>query len=105
MGPGSRLTALVRLATGVLFVAEGLGKATGPFVRGAFVKDAEEMARKGWPLWGSFLRSVVVPHAGVFAWVVALGELLLGIALILGLLTRVAAAAGVLLLLTILLGQ
>jgi len=105
MGPRSRLTALVRIATGILFVAEGSGKIAGKFVHGAFARDAEEMAQKGWPLWGSFLRSVVVPHTGVFAWAVALGELLLGIALILGLLTRVAAAAGVLLLLTILLGQ
>ena len=105
MSPGSRLTALVRIATGVLFIAEGFGKAVGPFVRGAFAKDAEEMARKAWPFWGSFLRLIVVPHASLFAWVVALGELLLGIALLLGLLTRIAAPAGVILLLTILLGQ
>jgi uncharacterized membrane protein YphA (DoxX/SURF4 family) len=105
MAAGSRLTALVRIATGVLFFAEGFGKITGKFVRGAFAQDAQEMARKAWPLWGSFLRSVVVPHSGAFAWVVALGELLLGVALILGFLTRIAAAAGVLLLLAILLGQ
>jgi len=105
MGPGSRLTALVRIATGILFIAEGLGKAAGSFVHGAFAKDAEEMAHKAWPFWGSFLRAVVVPHASLFAWVVALGELLLGVALLLGLWTRVAATAGVLLLLTILLGQ
>ncbi len=105
MASASRLTALIRIGTGVLFVAEGFGKVTGKFVRGAFAHDAEEMARKAWPLWGSFLRSVVIPHAGLFAWVVALGELLLGVALLLGLLTRVAAAAGVLLLLSILLGQ
>ncbi len=105
MAAGSKLTALVRMATGVLFVAEGFGKITGKFVHGAFSEDAQGMARKAWPLWGAFLRSVVVPNAGLFAWVVAVGELLLGIALLLGLLTRIAAAAGVLLLLTILLGQ
>jgi len=99
------LTALVRIATGILFVAEGSGKVAGKFVHGAFARDAEEMAQKAWPLWGSFLRAVVVPHTTLFAWVVALGELLLGIALLLGLWTRIAATAGVLLLLTILLGQ
>jgi len=102
---GSRLTALVRMATGLLFLAEGFGKVTGKFVHGAFAQDAQEMSRKSWPLWGSFLRSVVVPHTSLFAWVVALGELLLGVALLLGVLTRIAAAAGVLLLLSIVLGQ
>jgi uncharacterized membrane protein YphA (DoxX/SURF4 family) len=101
----TRLAGLVRIATGALFVAEGYGKATGPFVHGAFAKSAESMAREAWPFWRSFLRSVVLPHAQTFGWVVAIGELALGIALLLGFWTRPAAAAGVLLLLTILLGQ
>ena len=101
----ARLAAFVRIATGVLFFAEGYGKVTGPFVRGGFAKSAESMLKEAWPLWRSVLQSVVLPHAPVFAWTVALGELLLGIALLLGFLTRVAAAAGVALLLTILLGQ
>jgi len=63
------------------------------------------MEPESWPFWKAFLTSVVVPHASLFAWVVAIGELLLGIGLLLGLFTRWAAAGGVLLLLTILLGQ
>jgi len=47
----------------------------------------------------------VKPHAAVFGWFVAVGELSLGVALVAGLLTRIAAACGVLLLATILLGQ
>ncbi|MEO8431842.1 MAG: DoxX family membrane protein [Acidobacteriota bacterium] len=102
---GSRLAALVRMAAGVIFIAEGLSKILGDFVHGGFAKSAQEMQATAWPFWGMLLRSVVLPHAAVFAWVVAIGELALGVALLLGLLTRAASAAGVLLMLTILLGQ
>lgn len=101
----SRLAALVRIGTGVLFIAEGFGKLTGKFVQGGFAKSASGMAAESWPFWKSFLNAVVIPHASLFAWVVALGELAVGIGLLLGFLTRFAAAGGVLLLLTILLGQ
>jgi uncharacterized membrane protein YphA (DoxX/SURF4 family) len=101
----ARLAALVRIGAGLLFVAEGYGKITGPFVRGGFARSATGMAPESWPFWRSFLRSVVVPHASLFGWMVALGELALGIALLVGFLTRVAAAGGLLLLFTILLGQ
>src|SRR5215467_632121 len=95
----AQLAALVRILTGVLFIAEGMGKATGKFVQGGFAKSASGMEPESWPFWKAFLTSVVVPHASLFAWVVAIGELLLGI------FTRIAAALGVPLLLAILLGQ
>ncbi len=102
---GARLAALVRIATGVIFIAEGAGKILGDFVHGGFAKSAQEMQASAWPFWGAMLRSLVIPHASVVAWIVALGELALGVALLLGLLTRAAAAGGVLLMLAILLGQ
>jgi uncharacterized membrane protein YphA (DoxX/SURF4 family) len=105
MGSFPRLAALARILTGALFFALGYGKATGKFVHGGLAKSAQEMARTAWPFWGSFLRTVVVPQANLFGWVVAIAELLLGVALLLGFFTRIAAAAGVLFLLTILLGQ
>ena len=91
--------------TGLLFIAAGYGKVTGQFVQGQFAKSAEQMAHEGWPFWRSFLESIVLPHAQAFSWVVALGELTVGIGLLLGFLTRVAAAGGVALMLAILLGQ
>ena|SRR5215470_16228314 len=105
MSAGARLAALVRMLTGVIFIASGYGKATGPFVKGGFAKSAEQLARDGWPFWSAFLKSTVLPHAEVFGWIVALGELAVGIGLLLGFLTRIAAVCGALLLLTILLGQ
>src|SRR5512132_1335599 len=102
---GARLAALVRIATGLIFIAEGVGKILGEFVRGGFARQAKEMLSQAWPFWAGFLRSVVLPHAAVFAWVIAIGELALGIGLLVGLWTRAAAAGGVLLMLSILLSQ
>lgn len=106
MTPGqARLAALVRILTGAIFVAEGVSKIMSPFVPGGFAKQTTEMLPQAWPFWRSFLRTVVLPHASVFAWVVAVGELALGLGLLLGLWTRVAAAGGALLMLSILLAQ
>lgn len=97
--------ALVRIAAGLIFVAEGWGKVSGRFVRGGFAEQARDIARGAWPVWRSFLRSAVVPNAGAVAWLVALGELAVGVALILGFLTRWACSGGALLLVSFLLGQ
>jgi thiosulfate dehydrogenase [quinone] large subunit len=106
MNPGeARLAAVVRIAAGAIFVAEGAGKLAGDFVHGGFASSAEEMARVSWPFWRSFLQSVVLRHAGVFAWVFAFAELAVGIGLLLGLATRAAAAGGAVLMVAILLGQ
>ena len=55
-------------------------------------------ASYGW--WAGFLHNFVIPNASWIAKLVSLGELLIGVALILGLLTGFAAAAGLLLNLT-----
>ena len=104
-GAASRVLALARVATGAIFLALGYGKVTGKFVRGDFASDAREMAAKAWRQWGRVLHAVVVPNAGGFAWLIAAGEIAVGVALLLGLWTRVAAIAGSLLVLAILLGQ
>lgn len=49
-------------------------------------------AVQGWYAW--FLQNVVIPNAGVFAYLITFGEVLVGIALILGLLTGIAAFFG-----------
>jgi len=99
-----RTAASVRILTGLLFVAFGWGKVTGDFVKTGFADSAKEMAATSWPFWKTFLERTVLPHAGVFAWSVALGEIAVGVGLLLGLLTRVAAAGGIALMISILLG-
>ena len=102
----SYAVAIVRIATGVIFFAEGFSKITGDFVRGGFAQSAREAAAgKAWPFWGGFLRAVVIPHATGFGWFFALAELALGVALLFGFLTRAAAVGGILLMVILLLGQ
>ena len=105
MNSAARPAALVRIVTGAIFIAEGLGKILGEFVHGGFAKSASGMMKEAWPFWRGMLHDVILPHASVFAWIVAAGELALGIALLLGLWTRVATACGSLLMISILLGQ
>ena len=100
-----RLAALIRMAAGAIFVAEGYAKTTGDFVRGGFGTQAREIAAKAWPFWSRFLHGVVLPNAAAVAWLVALGELAVGLGLLLGLFTRVASSGGALLVLSFLLGQ
>jgi uncharacterized membrane protein YphA (DoxX/SURF4 family) len=99
-----RTAAVVRILTGVLMIALGWGKLTGEFVRGGFATQAKQMAGETWPFWRTFLEKTVVPNAGVFGSAFALGEIAVGLGLLLGLYTRVAAAGGVALMASILLG-
>lgn len=102
---GARLAALVRIVTGVIFVVLGSSKVFGEFVHGGFAAAVKGMIKDSWPVWRGFLQSVVLPNASIFGWLVAASELALGIGLLFGLWTQVAAAGGSLLMLSILLGQ
>jgi uncharacterized membrane protein YphA (DoxX/SURF4 family) len=102
----SKGVAVARMLTGLVFIAEGWAKIAGAFVRGGFADSVRETASgKAWPFWSSFLQRVVAPNTGAFGWFFALAELALGLALAVGLLTRAAAAGGIVLMLILLLGQ
>jgi len=102
----SRSVGIVRIVTGVIFFAEGFSKIAGDFVRGGFAESARETAAgPAWGFWSGFLRSVVIPNATAFAWFFALAELALGVALVLGFLTRAATIGGIFLMVILLLGQ
>jgi uncharacterized membrane protein YphA (DoxX/SURF4 family) len=100
-----RFAAIVRIATGLLFLAEGYSKIAGEFVKGGFRKQAALMAHEAFPFWRRFLETAVIPHASAVAWAFASAELVVGIALVLGLLTRAACAVGIALMLSILLAS
>lgn len=95
---------LVRLYLGYQWLKAGWGKVfsdawTGDnagaaitgFVKGALAK-ADEGQVYGW--YASFLENVVLPNAKLFSFMVAWGEVAVGLGLILGLLTGIAAFFG-----------
>ena len=96
-----RSVAFARVVAGAIFFCEGYGKVAGAFVRGGFAKSASEMAAKGYPFWRPFLERVVVPHPTPFAWSIALGEIAIGLSLLLGFLVRWSSGAGIAMMLAI----
>jgi thiosulfate dehydrogenase [quinone] large subunit len=75
------------------WVGDGSGGAVAGFINGALAKTGGEHPDvSGW--YASFLQQAALPNARVFAYVVTFGELAVGIALILGLLTGLAAFFG-----------
>ena len=104
--PAAVLLLPIRLYVGYEWLEAGLEKVGSPvwtgaragvavrgFAQGALQQTGgEHPAVQGWYAW--FLREAVLPNAALFGWLVAWGEVVVGIALILGLLTGVAAFFG-----------
>jgi thiosulfate dehydrogenase (quinone) large subunit len=98
---------VVRLYLGYEWISAALGKFGSPawtgsqagaavtgFAQGALAKTGGDHADvTGWYAW--FLQNLVVPNAGLFGWLITLGELAVGVALILGALTGIAAFFGI----------
>ncbi len=71
------------------------GKALSGFVAGALAKTSgKNPAVQGW--YAAFLHNFVLPNAGFFSFLVAWGEVAVGLGLLVGLLTGIAAGFGVL---------
>jgi len=77
-----------------VWTGEKAGAAVAGFAKGAIAKAAEgpHPAVKAW--YASFLEAFVLPNAKAWSYMVAWGELLVGVALILGAFTVAAALAG-----------
>ena len=96
----------LRIWLGYQWISSGWKKVTGPgwvgstagvgikgFLNGAIAKTGgAHPAVQGW--YGSFVKNVALPNAIVFSYMIAFGELLVGISLILGALTVVGLIAG-----------
>ncbi len=78
--------------TSEAWVGKQAGAGLTGFVNGAIGKAADGKDVTGW--YATFLENVVLPNAKVFSYCVAYGEVLVGLGLILGLLTGVAAFFG-----------
>lgn len=112
---------LIRLYVGYIWLTAGWGKLTGhsiaigsfgrPLRGGAWVFSAHSgMALKGFAMsalarasgpdpivqdwYASFLRHVVLPNAGIFAYLITFGELAVGLGLLLGIITGITALFG-----------
>jgi len=71
------------------------GKALAGFVAGALAKaSGPNPAVQGWYAW--FLQYLVLPNAGLYSFLVTYGEFAVGLGLLLGILTGIAAGFGVL---------
>lgn len=74
------------------WTGENAGAAVQGFLNGALEKSKEGADVTGW--YASFLETSVLPNAKLFSFLVAYGELLIGLGLIVGLLTGIAAFFG-----------
>lgn len=76
-----------------LWIGPKAGPALAGFIQGALQKTQGAHADvQGWYAW--FLQTIVLPNAYAWAHVVVIGELLVGIALIVGIFTGIAAFFG-----------
>jgi thiosulfate dehydrogenase [quinone] large subunit len=83
---------ILRVYLGVVFLVAALPKIQRD-VTPEFIGFLEQVAmQRGHPFYQRFVESVVLPSASAFAVLVSWGELLVGVTLILGLLTRFSAA-------------
>jgi uncharacterized membrane protein YphA (DoxX/SURF4 family) len=100
-----RLVALVcRLFVGAVLLKSGIDKLRGDFTNGEALRKfvASNLSADAPPgFYRPFLEHFVEPHAHVFARLVAVGETLIGLCLVLGLLTKPASVLGVLLMILI----
>ncbi len=94
-----RTLALVRIAVGLLFIVFGQFKVMGSeFVHQMVRQFVERSVHQGHAVgfYQEFLARVVLPNAELFGYLVAWGELLLGMALVIGLWVRAASLLGAL---------
>lgn len=101
----ARALASLRIAVGILFLIFGQYKVFGTqfTLHGGFQFWINRFLTDGaYPFMVPVLRSLVLPHAMPIAFLVAFGELAIGVALLLGFCVRPASAFGLLFMLTLL---
>ncbi len=92
---------LPRFYLGVIFLISAYGKLTAPVPFSKIlvgVLTRSPLAAGAFPWYQSFLHGVVIPNAGLFGNLVVWGELYVGLAMLLGITTRLAAVVAVFLL-------
>ena len=101
-----RALAFLRISVGILFLIFGQYKVLGTqfTLHGGFQFWIDKFLEEGaYPFMIPVLRGFVLPHATAIAFLVAYGELAIGLALLFGLLVRPASACGLIYMLSLLL--
>jgi uncharacterized membrane protein YphA (DoxX/SURF4 family) len=88
---------LLRVYLGVVFLIAGLPKLQGDFTTGLTAFLEQRAMEQSHPFYRGFLQEVVLPNTQLFATLVTWGEILVGVLLVLGLLTRLSATVALLL--------
>lgn len=95
----SVLLLMIRFYVGYAWFTAGIGKVSNGFDASGFLKGAIAKASGDNPVvqswWGWFLEQVALPNANMFTFMVAWGEVFVGVGLILGGLTKTAAFFGI----------
>lgn len=86
------ITAGWKKVTSETWTGDKAGTSLEGFVKGALAKAADGKDVTGW--YANFLEHFVLPNAKLFSYMVAFGEVLVGLGLIVGLLTGIAAFFG-----------
>lgn len=84
---------VLRVYLGWKWLTAGWGKITGGFDASGFLTGVvnNETVMSTYPTFHAFIENIALPNAGLFSFMVAWGELLVGLGLILGVLTTAAA--------------
>jgi len=104
-GRNDKVLAGLRIALGLLFAILGEYKVFGTefTLGGGFERWIERFLSRGaYPFMVPVLRDLVLPHGTAIAFLVAYGELAIGLALVSGVLARAASAFGLVYMLTLL---
>ncbi|MDG5786846.1 DoxX family protein [Evansella sp. AB-P1] len=93
----SWILTIIRIYIGWLWLSAGFGKVTEGFNAAGYLTGVvnNEMVMEQYPTYHAFIENFALPNAGVFSFLVAWGEVLVGLGLILGVLTTAAAFFGI----------
>jgi thiosulfate dehydrogenase [quinone] large subunit len=87
--------AILRIMVGYHFLSVGSGKLNAQFFTGEqLVRQLAGVDADPIGLHRAFITSIVIPNASLFAYLVAFGEVLIGLSLLAGLLVRVSSLFG-----------
>jgi len=97
---------VLRIYVGYYLLAQGIRKYQRDFPKGDWI--GRQIGDIGtldiYPWYKNFLQNYVVPHSELFGYLVMLGEIAVGLCLLLGFLTRISACIGLFMLINYYLG-